>query len=61
MQRAIVKWSGADAGVLTKKGVLNVTWPQYSRVVTIKEGYAELVSPPTALRYLVPVKKYEAG
>ena len=42
---------------MTKKGVLNVTWPKYSWVVTIKEDYAELVSPPTALRYLVPVKK----
>lgn len=40
-----------------KKGVLNVTWPKYTWVVTIKEGYAELVSPPTPLRYLVPVEK----
>lgn len=40
-----------------KKGVIIVTWPAYVWTVTLKKDYAELVSPPTALRYLVPVEK----
>jgi len=42
---------------MKKKGVLIATWPSYTWTVTFKDGYAELESPPTALRYLVPVKK----
>ena len=42
---------------INKKGLLIATFPAYTWTVTFKEGYAELVSPPTPMRYLVPVKK----
>jgi hypothetical protein len=42
---------------MIKKGVLEVKYPKFTWTVTMKKDYAELVSPPTALRYLIPVKQ----